>query len=260
MASNAFGEDNHIQTLAPSWAAGGGRSPLSGLSACRRVYTMVCSSRMWLGPGCFLFFFFFFFLFIFLRQEIETDPLFLLASSQEVGISTSCLFLKLVWLNAPARDFPGMLAVPSRCPQHRKTRERRASGWLPAASVGAPRFAPTHPSCFPLPEGAPLGRPVSLRSWPGELGDGPGGQRPSPRSSGVLGTRRAWKAEWCWGPARGSWLRPAGEQRHLLAAQALRRGRRGGPGLGVPSCVDLGDPRTLRPGLGLPLRASPARG
>lgn len=46
-----------------------------------------------------------------------------------------------------------------------------------------PSFAPTDPSLLSLSEGATLGWPVLLRSWPGERGNGPGGQQPSLRRS-----------------------------------------------------------------------------
>lgn len=85
---------------------------------------------------------------------------------------------------------------------------------------GAPHLAPPGPSLPTVPEGAPVGRPVALWSWPGEGGDGP--RWGAARSGAPVGLRTclAPRAAWCWGPARGSWLRPAGEQRHLLAARA----------------------------------------
>lgn len=157
-------------------------------------------------------------------------------------------------LNPPARDFTRILPVPGRCPRHVKRRERRESLWLGAASVGGPAFAPTDPSLPSLPQGAPVGRPLSLRSWPGERGD-------SPRWVAAL-SRELW---WVCGPAWRGRLSGAGGQRGTPGSGQQGnsdtywpRGHGIGAvgaalGWGCPAALDLGGHKNLHPRLGLPL-------
>ena len=145
MSSNTLGVANHIQILTPSRARGWGRSLLRGISACRRVHKIVCSSCMWPGPGFLLFLIVFW-------QVVEPNPLFVWLAPSKLGFQP-LIFKATVEprleprLNPPARDFTRMLPLPGRCPRHVKRREKRES-WLRAASVGAPRSPQQTPLSF----------------------------------------------------------------------------------------------------------------
>lgn len=107
---------------------------------------------------------------------------------------------------------------------------------------GAPHLAPPGPSLPTVPEGAPVGRPVALWSWPGEGGMVPDGERPVWSSGGAADLPGA---EGCVVlGARAGLLAPASRGTATPTGRAgAHRGRRGGPGLGVPGCRDSEAPR-----------------
>ena len=188
---------------------------------------------------------------------METNPLFLWLVPTKLGFQASCLFLKPV--GRPSWK-PGLGFSPARSQcTWKEEKGGRAGGFEPLPS-GPHVSPPLERSLLSLPRRRSWGRPVSLRSWPGERAEGPRERgRSGPLSGALVGlwTRPARKAEWLGGPVRGSRLRPAGGQRHLLAARAPRRGRRGGPGRRVPYGLDSGGRRHPRPRLGPALEASP---
>lgn len=188
---------------------------------------------------------------------METNPLFLWLAPTKLGFQASCLFLKSV--GSPSWK-PGLGFSPAR--SHCTWKEEkggRAGGFEPLPS--GPRVSPpSEPSLLSLPRRRslrPAGVSAVMARWASGRSPGAGRSGPLPGALVGLWTRPARKAEWLGGPARGSRLRPAGGQRHLLAARAPRRGRRGGPGRRVPDGLDSGGRRHPRSRLGPALEASP---
>lgn len=87
---------------------------MTRISACRRVHGMVCSSRMWPGPGFVLFLSFFFFW----RQEVETNALFVWLAPTKLGFQPLILKATVERGVEPggASRGPGFVPGCSLCP------------------------------------------------------------------------------------------------------------------------------------------------